>query len=77
MTDDEISGWIAKKIEADLFRAMAGPQSSQRQTAIRMRGNRFETVEIGDDGKVIEPPPRCCYGQVLHAPNCRFWLTCS
>lgn len=70
---DDIMQKLAKQMEADLFAAIAGPPSKQRQTALRARGNGFETVELDDDGKVIEPPPRCCYGGALHAPNCKTW----
>ena len=24
-----------------------------------------------------QPVERCCYGAVLHAPNCKYWLTCT
>lgn len=68
---------IAKRIEADLFAAICGPVRKQRQTALRVRGRSFEVVELDDDGNIIEPPPRCCYGSVLHAPNCKFWLNCT
>jgi hypothetical protein len=77
MTENEIADWLAKKVDADLFRAMAGPQPPKRQTALRMRGGRFETVELDDAGNAIEPEPRCCSGQVLHAPNCKYWLTAT
>lgn len=69
---------LAKKLE-DLFMAavMGGPVRKQPQRAIRRRGNGFETVDLDDAGNVIEPPPRCCYGTVLHAPNCKSWGVCT
>jgi len=65
---------LAKRLE-DMFMeaAMGGPAKKQPQRAIRLRGNGFETVELDDAGNIVEPPPRCCYGAVLHAPNCKFW----
>lgn len=77
MNDDTISKTLAAKIEADLFAALTGPQQPQRQTALRYRGRRFEVVELDEAGNVIEPPPPCCYGRVLHAPNCPSWLYCT
>ncbi len=68
---------LAKAIEAEMIAAIVGPVRKQPQTALRMRGNAFETVQLDDDGNVIEPPPRCCYGGALHAPNCKYWLTCT
>jgi len=44
---------------------MGGPPKKQRHTAIRARGNGFETVELDDAGKVIEPI-RCNCGPVVH-----------
>lgn len=61
-------------VEAEMYAAIAVPIRKQRQTALRARGNGFETVEIDDDGKIIEPPAPCCRGWgVLHAPNCKSW----
>lgn len=69
---------LAKQMEARLMEvAMGGPRQKPRQTALRARGNGFETVELDDAGNAIEYPPRCCYGTVLHAPNCKYWLTCT
>jgi hypothetical protein len=76
MTDIERK--LAKKLE-DLFieAMMGGPVRKKPQIALRLRGSSFETVEIDDAGNVIEPFPRCCCGTVVHAPNCKFWLTCT
>jgi hypothetical protein len=74
---DDLAQKLAKQIEADLFAAIVGPVQKRPQTALRARGNGFEVVELDDAGNVVEPPPRCCYGTVLHAPNCKFWLTCT
>lgn len=65
---------FARALEAATTEAMyGGPAPKQRQTAIRARGNGFETVEIGDDGKVIEPV-RCTCGSyaVFHRSSCPF-----
>lgn len=66
---------LAKQMEAKLMEvAMGGPRQKPRQTALRVRGRSFETVELDDAGKIIEPPAPCCrpWG-VLHAPNCKSW----
>lgn len=70
---NDIERQLAKKLE-DLFMAsVLGSPRKQRQKALRVRGRGFETVELDDAGNVIERPPRCCYGAVLHAPNCKTW----
>lgn len=70
---DEMMQRLAKQMEQELFAAITGPPQKRRQTALRARGSGFETVELDEAGNVIEPPPRCCYGTVLHAPNCKTW----
>lgn len=62
-----------KRIEGQMFAAIVGPIRKQPQTALRARGRGFETVQLDDAGNVIESPPRCCNGVVLHAPNCKTW----
>ena len=65
---------LAKQIEAELFATIMGPPRKQRQTALRVRGRSFETVELDDDGKVIEPVRCACGGMiVIHRPNCPFY----
>ena len=73
----DVEQWLAKRIEQAFMDALTGPKVKRPQTALRALGNGFEVVELDDAGKVVEPPPRCCYGTVLHAPNCRFWATCT
>lgn len=66
MTEREMQERLARELEAKFLETMmGGPPRKQRQTALRLRGNGFETVEIGDDGKVIEPL-RCNCGPVVH-----------
>jgi hypothetical protein len=77
MTEDEaakiLSGLLDKMIEE-----IAGPPPKPNQlTALRYVHGRFESVEIDDNGQIVEPPPPCCHGGVLHAPNCKFWLACT
>lgn len=74
---EDIARELAKRLDDALFAALCGPARKQPQTALRVRGNSFEVVELDDAGNIIEPPPRCCYGSVLHEPNCKFWLTCT
>lgn len=47
----------------------------ERATALRWRygSGWFEVVELDDN----EPPPPCCNGFPLHAPNCKYWETCT
>ena len=67
---DDIEKRFAAELEAKLFEAlMGGPAPKQRQTAITMRYGRFETVELDDDGNIIEPLPRC--------PRCGPILLCA
>ncbi len=68
---------LAKRVDDDLFAAMCGPIRQRKNTALRVRGNSFETVELDECGNVIEPPPRCCYGLFMHEPNCKFWGSCT
>lgn len=76
-TPDDLARRLAKQLEARMFAEITGPQRPQRQTALRLRGNRLETVELDAAGNIIEPPARCCHGTVLHAPNCKRWMTCT
>jgi len=71
---DDLMQKLAKQMEEQLFSSIAGPPRKHRQTALRVRGHTFETVELDDDGKIIEPPAPCCRGWgILHAPNCKSW----
>lgn len=71
---DELAARLAKEMEAELFATITGPPRKQRQTALRVRGRSFETVELDDDGKIIEPV-RCTCGSmiVFHRPQCPFY----
>lgn len=72
---DDIVQKLVEQLEAEMYAAIAGQPQKQRQTALRVRGRMFETVEIDDAGNIIEPPRPCCYGAVIHAPNCKSWGT--
>lgn len=56
---NDIERKLAKKLEDLFMAAVLGSPKKQPQTALRVRGRSFETVELDDDGNVIEPPPRC------------------
>jgi len=56
---DDLARKIAEKIEADLFATLCGGYQKQPRTALRAVGNRIETVEIDDAGKIIKPCRRC------------------
>jgi len=81
MGDEADADWQAglveqgqEYVENTLKDAMyGGRQQKQRQTALRARGRTFETVEIGDDGKIIEPV-RCLCGAtaIIHNSRCPF-----
>lgn len=73
MTEDETSKIMSDLIDKMMAEAIGVPPKPNRLTALRYTGSRFESVEVDDDGKIIEPPPRCCYGTVMHAPNCKSW----
>jgi hypothetical protein len=63
--------WAAAELAANIEAMMNGPK--QRRTALRLRGRSFESVEIDDDGKIIEPVR--CNCAVVHMPNCPFYCT--
>ena len=66
---------LVEKIEADLFATICGPVRKPPQTALRVTGSGgFETVELDDAGKVIEPL-RCTCGHnaIIHRTGCPFW----
>lgn len=67
--EEDIRQWLADKLYAATERAFMGPPRKQRQTALRVRGRAFETVELDDSGRVIEPPRPC--------PRCGPVLACS
>jgi hypothetical protein len=70
---DEMMQKLSKQMEDQLFAAIVGPPRKQRQTALRARGNGFETVELDDTGNVIEPLRCTCGGMiVIHGPKCPF-----
>lgn len=71
---DDLTKMLAQAFDASIAEALRGPPRKQRQTAIRLRGRMIETVELDDNGKVIEPL-RCICGNVilLHRPNCPFF----
>jgi len=72
--NDDLVRRFAEQIEASLLAAIVGPVQKKPPTALRVRGNGFEVVELDAAGNVIEPPPRCCCYGVIHAPNCKYWL---
>jgi len=73
MTEDEAAK-ILNHLVDKMIAEIAGPPPKPNQLrAIRYVHGRFESVEINDNGQIVEPPPRCCYGGVLHAPNCKYW----
>lgn len=77
MGDEADADWQAGLIDAGrelVEQSILGPRHKPRQTALRLRGRSVETVEIGDDGKIIEPL-RCTCGTYLcmHAPSCPFY----
>lgn len=66
---------FARQLESKFMEAaIGGPRQKPRQTALRVRGTVFETVELDDDGKVIEPLRCTCGGLiVIHRPACPFY----
>lgn len=67
---------MAQKMADDMMAVLCGSGafSKPQPTALRLTpSGGFETVDLREDGSVIEPPKRCCYGTVIHAPNCPTW----
>lgn len=68
--EEDARRWLAEKMDAALMKAALGhTPKKQRQTALRVRGRSFETVDLDDAGKVIEPPRPC--------PNCGPVFACA
>lgn len=75
---DDMMQRLAKQMGQELFAAIAGPAQNRCQTALRARGNGFETVDIDDAGNVIEPLRCSCgYYSIIHRPNCPFAYVCT
>lgn len=71
---NDIEQRLAKEMEAMFMEAvMGGPAKKPRQTALRVRGRTFETVELDDAGNVIEPIRCTCGGMIMHRPQCPFY----
>jgi len=70
---DDMMKRLAEQMEQQLFATIAGPPQNRRQTALRLRGNGFETVELDDAGNVIEPVRCTCAGWIMHRPGCPFY----
>lgn len=71
--------WLADKMEAAMMDTMFGGwRQKPRQTVLRALGRGFETVELDDNGNVIEPV-RCICGHyaVMHNPRCPLALACT
>jgi hypothetical protein len=73
MTEDDVAEIMNKLVDKLMAEAIGLPPKPNKLTALQYVGGRFESREIDGDGKIIEPPARCCYGTVLHAPNCKSW----
>lgn len=71
--EEDSRKWLTEKMDAALMKAAFGPPRKQRQTALRVYGRSFETVELDDAGKVIEPV-RCICGHtaLIHQSKCPF-----
>ncbi len=59
---------LREKMERQIWEAFC-PPARRRQTALACRGGAFVSLEVGDDGKVIEPPKPC--------PKCGPVLLCA
>lgn len=73
-SEQEISRKLTQKLENMMFEQICGPVQKRPRTALRLRGNGFEAVELDDAGNVIEPV-RCICGvyAVVHRPTCPFY----
>lgn len=73
-SEEDTRRWMADKMEEAIRKAYSGPVRKQRQTALRVRGRTFETVELDDAGKVIKPLRCTCGGMIImHRPACPFY----
>jgi len=70
----KVAANMLKQMEAELFAAITGPSRKRRQRVVRARGSDFETVELDEAGKIIEPLRCTCDGMiVIHGPRCPFY----
>lgn len=65
---------LQMEIDRKILEAFSGGYKPPRPTALRVRGNSFETVYLDNSGNVIEPL-RCTCGchTIFHQRNCPFW----
>ncbi len=78
MDDQQYADLFAKALDSAMYKVMTGgPAKAQPPRAVTFRYGRFETVELDAEGKIVEPSPRCCWGVVLHAPNCKTGFLCT
>lgn len=78
MSETDMVERFVKEMEDLMFATIAGPPQKQRQTALRLRGRSFETVELDGTGRVIEPMQcNCGSHAVIHQPRCPFALICA
>lgn len=83
MSDEEVLAEVSPEeieriramMDREIEKMLLGPApQKRRQTALRVRGTVYETVELDDDGKIIEPVRCTCGGMiVLHRPSCPFY----
>ncbi len=59
MTEEEVMHEIGRMVDRMISETIGGPPKVNKLTALRYAGGRFESVEIDDNGLIIEPPPRC------------------
>jgi hypothetical protein len=59
MTEEEATKIMNELVDKLMAEAVGFPPEPNKLTAITYRHGRFESVEIDNDGKIVEPPPRC------------------
>lgn len=69
MTEEEAMQAIGRMVDRMIDETIGGPPKINKLTALRYVGGRFESVEIDDNGLIIEPPRRC--------PKCGPVLLCA
>ncbi len=71
---EDAQRWLVDRMESSMMMVLASYTKKQRQTALRVHGRSFETVELDDQWKIIEPVRCICgAGAIMHQPKCPFY----
>lgn len=59
MTEDEAAKILDGLVDKMIAEIAGPPPKPNQLTALRYVHGRFESIEIDDNGQIVEPPPRC------------------